>query len=434
MTRHSMQEKSFLGSALLLVTATYAGTCSAAVTISAKKTTNMTCSGGVCTPTATKAILNAADLQTMLASGSVEVTTTGSGVQASDIDVTAPVKWSASSSLVLDAYHSIAVDDAISVKGMSGMSLVINDGGAGGTLWFSSKGHIAFDNLSSQLSINGTTFTLAGDIKTLASDIGANSSGNFALANSYNAENDGTYTSSPLPGFGGIFTGLGNTISNLSINDTTAGDYVGLFQQVYANGGTVQNLNMQNPSISGPAGTASAYAMVGAVAGGDNGLLFNDSVTGGSVSSSGEYAGVGGVAGIVYAYGASPASAADCYSTASVATTSENTTVGDLVGVLASSGAATAKVSQSYATGTVPNGNGGFVCDAGDVRFLDDYWDVTTSGATFAACAGESVADVAGLTTEELKSGLPVGFDRNVWTQKPGINHGYPYLIDNPPE
>ena len=58
----------------------------ATVAISSQTTQNMTCSGGVCAPTAKSAVLNAGDLETLLASGNVSVTTTGSGVQAKDFN------------------------------------------------------------------------------------------------------------------------------------------------------------------------------------------------------------------------------------------------------------------------------------------------------------------------------------------------------------
>src|ERR1700733_6826164 len=91
------------------------------VTISSDATQNMSCANGICSPTASKALLNAGDLETLLASGNVEVTTTGTGVQAKDIDVKAAVAWSSSSVLTLDAYRSIAIDQPVSVTGLAGM-------------------------------------------------------------------------------------------------------------------------------------------------------------------------------------------------------------------------------------------------------------------------------------------------------------------------
>ena len=58
------------------------GQVSARVVIGADATQNMTCSAGICAPTAANAVLNVSDLETLLASGNVTVTTTGTGVQA----------------------------------------------------------------------------------------------------------------------------------------------------------------------------------------------------------------------------------------------------------------------------------------------------------------------------------------------------------------
>src|SRR5437870_7236697 len=103
------------------------------VTISSDATKNMSCSNGVCTPTASDAVLNVNDLESLLASGNVTVTTTGSGgVQATNINVTAAVSWSSQSALRLDAYESVVIHKKISVPTGAGLSLATNDGGSGG--------------------------------------------------------------------------------------------------------------------------------------------------------------------------------------------------------------------------------------------------------------------------------------------------------------
>src|SRR5580700_124850 len=106
----------------------------AAVTISSGATQNMSCSGGVCAPTAAAAVLNAGDLETLLASGNVAVVTTGQGVQAKDVEVKAPVTWSNGSVLTLDAFKSITVNQPVSVAGLAGLGLDTNDGGGNGAL------------------------------------------------------------------------------------------------------------------------------------------------------------------------------------------------------------------------------------------------------------------------------------------------------------
>jgi hypothetical protein len=77
------------------------------VEISSAATSNMDCSNGICAPTAKHAVLNAGDLENMLASGNVELTTTGSGVQADNIVVDTALSWPDSSALTLDAYQTV---------------------------------------------------------------------------------------------------------------------------------------------------------------------------------------------------------------------------------------------------------------------------------------------------------------------------------------
>ena len=75
---------------------------------------------------------------------------------------------------------------------------------------------------------------------------------------------------------------------------------------------------------------------------------------------------------------------------------------------------------------------GGFIGDDIDGDFSDCYWDTTTSGTDNGTGEG-NVSGITGLTTEQLQSGLPAGFDPTIWAQNPKINHGFPYLITNPP-
>ncbi|MGH6888439.1 MAG: GLUG motif-containing protein [Rhizomicrobium sp.] len=245
----------------------------AAVTVSSGATQNMTCANGVCAPTADKAVLNAGDLETLLASGNVEITTTGTGVQSNDITFKVPVTWSSSSVLTLDARKSITVDRPISISGLAGLTVVTNDGSRKGTFEFGPKGNVTFANLASTLSIDGAAYSLAGDIKTLASDILSNPNGNFALANSYDASGDGTYHSSPISLFGGAFEGLGNAISNVSIDGPTQAkddDIVeGLIAEIETTG-TVSNVDLLNADISVPGNSDFGKVDGGAVLAGDN--------------------------------------------------------------------------------------------------------------------------------------------------------------------
>jgi len=219
------------------------------VVISPVATQNMSCSGGVCAPTATNAVLNVTDLENLLASGNVTVTTTGTGVQANDVEVDAPLTWSSASTLRLDAYLSITVNKRVSVAGLSGIALTTNDGGTGGMLSFRKPGSVKIANLASQLVIDGSTYTLAASIETLANDIAADPGGNFALASDYDASPDGRYRAPPIATqFLGNFQGLGNSISHLRVRNGSLQLGAGLFSAIY---GSVENLNLRHVGIRG---------------------------------------------------------------------------------------------------------------------------------------------------------------------------------------
>jgi hypothetical protein len=345
-----------------------------ALTISSAATQDMSCSAGVCAPTATDAVLNATDLENLLASGNLTVTTTGSGgVQAGDIEVEARFDWSGASGLVLDAYRSIAIDKAISVDGLSSLSILTDDGGSGGTLSFGRKGNIAFANLSSRLAINGTSYTLVDKVARLASAVAADPSGTYAFANSYDAEKDGTYTQSPIPTtFEGTLEGLGNTISNVTIADTQSGGYGGFFSEIDTPA-TVRDLRLEDVGISGVAGD------VGGLAGRSYGTAYGDSVSGTIEADRG-----GDIGGLI-GYGGGLAE--DCSASVDLTRTKVGGEEGGLVGSFGGS------ISNSSATGQVSTGNysiaGGLV----------GYYDVGVISGSFAsgAVSGGHKAQLGGL-------------------------------------
>ena len=380
----------------------------AAVTISSAATQNMSCSGGICAPTAKSAILNVGDLESLLASGNATVTTTGTGVQANDIHIRTALGWANSSTVSLEANRSIAINAAVSITGLGG--LVLDTGK--NLLSFGKKGNVTFANLSSQLMINGSAYTLVGDIKTLAIDIGANSGGNFALANNYNASGDGTYTLPPIiTVFTGTVEGLGNAISNFSIAGATY-SYInrewleGLFAEVGTNG-LVENIGLVNANVVCSRnsrrrlalaaslaalnfGTVHASYATGAVqalrdsnlgglVGGNEGTISN-SHAGVTVSGKHEYA--GGIVGI------NGGTVSGSYATGAVS----GRFVGGLVDVNFGI------VSESYATGDVrvlgvlnnPSAGGGLV------EYVDFYATVNNSYATGAVSGGDGSA-VGGL-------------------------------------
>ncbi|HTT82457.1 MAG TPA: GLUG motif-containing protein [Rhizomicrobium sp.] len=482
---------------LLLATATAHAT----VTISNDATLNMSCTNGICAPTAKKAVLNVGDLENYLAAGNLEVTTTGSGVQAKDIEIDAAVTWTSASILTLDAHHSVVINRPVAVDGVAGLTVTTNDGGTGDTFSFGPKGNVSFLDLSSALVINGASYTLVTSLPSLAAAVNANPGGAYALANSYDASQDGIYGDSPIATeLTGTVHGLGNIISHISIDSIPhkhrgEGDILGMFAMVGSTG-TIENLrlnkisyrNKTKISVGGLVGENEGYIIGDQVAGAiiskgsAGGLAFANMPTGMIVSSSarvevtapnglggglvadnsgtitrshadGRVGGAGGVGGLV---GSNEGTISQSYATGDAVLgglvgsnqsdgthggTIENSySTGTVRGIGGTGGlvgyntydAGTVIVS-SYSTGVVQSGDGGFVCQTPDT-YGNDYWNTTTSGATYGLCYEENVPGITGLTTQQLQSGLPAGFDPKIWAEKPKINNGFPYLINNRPE
>jgi hypothetical protein len=538
-----MQTRVALYGVLLLSVALAQSSAVADVTISSDATQNMSCSGGICAPTAKKAVLNVGDLETLLASSAVTVTTTNSGVQAMNIVVSAPLGWSSTNRLAFQSYQSIAINSHVSVAGVTQFSLSTNESEPS----FGDKGSVTFHKLSSSLTINGTLYTLVSSVASLAIAANSDPSGAYALAADYNADKDGTYSHPPVTAeFTGSFEGLGNRISGLSISDTANGDDVGLFQNV-GQQAILANVKLSNVSIGGTA------AKIAALAGYNSGTI-EGSQAGGLIYAANEVTQAGTVAGLVGqndgvivgsrtavrirpSKGAASGGIAgglvavnngtiiDSSSSATIYRAAEGTEIGGLVGhndqpgvvknshatlqtlqqygtfvgglvgendnvidqcfakgeisggaitvgglvsfsggPITNSYAATAvtgklrrdteslvggligqnfsTAADSYSTGKVRGTGpvlGGLIGDdeADSGSISNGYWDVNTSGITnLSQGAGNIVNDpgITGLTTTELQSQLPAGFDPAVWAENPNINNGLPYLIANPPQ
>jgi len=502
-------------------------TAHAAMTVSNAKTRNVNCTGGVCTPTGGNANLNVGELVSMLATTDMTIK---SSAAAPDIAIVDPLTWASSHRLTLDAFESIHVRAPIVVEGTAGITLTTNDGGSGGDYNFNTatSGAITFWDTTSILIINGTSYTLEKDIKSLAVAIADNPSNNFALANNYDASVDGSYDRSPVGAqFGGTFEGLGNTIQNLTIAAGANVVSVGLFYFVV--NGAIRDINLSNANVSGSdkkctcdrrvvgalvgsirgpitsvnvtgsvlAGNGPAY--VGGLTGNGLGNISNSSFSG-TVSGLNTQDRVGGLAGYSAGFiqqsvaivkvtsgaaGGGLAGSAEAITLSRAYGTVSGVTAGGLVGY-GSSGMITQsfasvdvtfrntgggligisqanQIVQSYSTGSVESKGsqsqsvggfagwgvpievseayavgrvkgkdteaaGGFMGRCDNSTVSSSYWDVTTTRRHHDRC------DATGLTDAQMKSGLPAGFDPNVWGQNPNINNGWPYLLANPPQ
>ena len=96
------------------------------------------------------------------------------------------------------------------------------------------------------------------------------------------------------------------------------------------------------------------------------------------------------------------------------------------------------EISQSYSTGAVTVGAGGAaggLVGYGGVVMSSTYWDTTTSGISDLSQGAGTPANepgITGLSTTQLQSGLPSGFNDSFWAESPTINGGLPYLL--PPQ
>ncbi|MBV8800669.1 MAG: hypothetical protein JO208_12780, partial [Alphaproteobacteria bacterium] len=92
------------------------------VVVSNEPTQNMSCSNGVCTATAKKAVLNVSDMTSMLAVADLTVDSS----TAKNIDIDASIEWSSASRLALNAKQSITVKKAVTVAGAGAVTLDYN--------------------------------------------------------------------------------------------------------------------------------------------------------------------------------------------------------------------------------------------------------------------------------------------------------------------
>ena len=462
-----------------------ASSADADVAISDKPTQNMTCTDGTCSPTAKKAVLNVADLATMLSSGDVKIS---SGEQALDIEINAKLSWASTHRLTLDAYRSIAFNKPLDIAG-GALTIVTNDGGTGGDFRFFKRGRIKFANTSSSLVINKQHYTLVKSIKQLGFDIRRDPHGYYALAGSISLAKH-LYSAAPLHnGFAGIFEGLGNTISNLTVDSATFGESIGLFDELST--ATIRDIGLTSVNIIGGSTNQGVAPLAGlsqlstimncyakgqvtsgasSLAGGLIGLnqfgIVRNSYSLVAVINTGDASVVGGLVGendqstVVESYAIGSikggdgtmvgglvgynhnGAISDSYATGSVEG-GTNAFVGGLVGSNEDDPHETTKsmIDSSYSVGPVSGGSGSLLGGLiGEVvnkaRVKDSYWDLDTSGISDPSQGAGNVQNdkgITGLTTAQFLAGLPKGFKNTIWSEKPTLNGGFPYLDNNPP-
>ncbi len=329
------------------------------------------------------------------ASGPGTVNSSGNG----DIYVDAALSWHSAANLTLDAYHSVFVDAPIAVTGTGSLTVLTNDGGTGGDLFFDG-GHASFTKPAAALSINGASYTLVNNIATLAADITSDPSGDYALAHSYNAKGDGTYTSSPIAtAFAGTFEGLGNTIASLSIDDTKDID-VGLFAST-TSGGVVRDVVLSHAVVKSYAASASVGGLVGTMSANSN--VENSSVSGTIVGDYASCQGCNFSVGIGGLVGSSAGGVTNSSSSANVWSEGQYDYTGGLIGT------DTGTISNSYATGNVHGSDdpraGGLV-GVDNASLTDNSY---ATGAVFGAGTNVSIGGLAGQSVGLIENSYATG-------------------------
>uniref|UniRef100_A6VSI9 Filamentous haemagglutinin family outer membrane protein n=1 Tax=Marinomonas sp. (strain MWYL1) TaxID=400668 RepID=A6VSI9_MARMS len=295
-------------------------------------------------------VINVDTLVTALGAANVEVTTGSGGSQDGDIVVASDVSWIADTTLTLKAAGSIAVNAAITASGENA-GLVLT---YGSDKDYHVNAPITLSGASATLKINDNDYTLIHSLANFQAISGSASGSYFALAQDLDLSGN-SFGSALVTAFGGTLTGLGHTISNLTINAPDA-DNVGL---IGTNDGTIRDLGLVGGSVTGhknvgglvgynngtisnayATGTVTGTDYVGGLVGYNNGTISNAYATG-TVTGT-DY--VGGLVGQQYTKGTT----INAYATgAVVGSTGSGQYAGGLVGD--NSGI----ISKSYATGGV---------------------------------------------------------------------------------
>ncbi|HEU0216186.1 MAG TPA: filamentous hemagglutinin N-terminal domain-containing protein, partial [Stellaceae bacterium] len=464
---------------------------------------------------AATAISNALNAGTDVTEQTTASTVSGFGTATSgtgDINVSAAISWTTPNTLTLSAYNNVNVNAVITLSAGT-LSLTSNNAsanpGAGITvnapITVSGGGHLAFTTTGNSagpffmlgqgsasfaseasnptLTINGAPYTLVYTATELG-NINNNLSGTYAIATSF----PGGSHSAPIIGndatsFGGTLNGLGNTITNVTINSSS--DELGLFSEIT---GTVSNLGAAvNISASNATGgttgglaafltgtlynvfTTGTVAITNVPAGGNPAIGGLVGQNGGTISNSYSSAQVTGVtsgAGFVHAGGLVGVNAGPItgsFASGAVTNNGPKGAAGGLVGTNESSDTITASyatgsvtgtvsgvyvggligwdtfgfgtISQAFSTGPVSGSSGsvgGLIghYDPGAGPITNAYWDTVSSGTSNAAGNSPTVAGVTGLTTAQLSGSLPTGFSSSVWGNV--NNQTTPYLLTNP--
>jgi hypothetical protein len=240
--------------------------------------------------------------------------------------------------------------------------------------------------------------------------------------------------------FTGIFDGAGHTISNLTINTHGIGnDYLGLFGFV-GSGGKIENLQLEDFSITGgngsafigglageDAGTISSCFSDSAVTGGNNSFYMGglvgvevnegniiDSYSEGTVSGGNDANYIGGLAGGIYGNGV----ISMCFSTSDVTGGNNSSYIGGLVGknYLGS-------IVNCYSTGTVTSE--AYCMSIGGLAGINFWGSIENCYSTDTVSVGVNNTDIGGLVGTNLTNdGNGIFVSNSYFLDTAGPNNG----------
>ena len=227
---------------------------------------------------------------------------TGAGSQNAsgygDINIDAPIAWSTAAHLNISAYRDINFNAPITING-PGIINISTGMGSPDDYKFNNNANINFGSIDNGagLTINGQDFSICYDARS-CTDQNLNLSGNYALGTSLDAtgvdapypiglENNGypllldyNLNQTNYIGFSGIFEGLGNTISNLSLSD--AGGLFGYSSGIIRDVGllNVSGLFSQSTGSELSQGGYTLPPIFGGLVNYNSGKIINSNVTG----------------------------------------------------------------------------------------------------------------------------------------------------------
>lgn len=309
----------------------------------------------------------AASAESALANGNVALVAdaAGSGGQG-DVSVTAPITWSAGTTLTLTAQRNININAPITASGdNAGLVLQYNQGGGGGSDITAAGAAVTLSGANPALSLcNGAKCSTPLLIRSAADLANMAAGGNYALVGAVNMSGVSGFAAvgTAAAPFSGSLDGLGNSIANLTASGP---GLIGVLS------GSVQNLAVVNETLT--AGGTAAGLLAGSAVGG---AVIANSSSSGSLSAA-AYSQIGGLV------GNNAGTISDSYSTAAVR---GGAAVGGLVGQQSGS------IQRSFALGTV-QGTGSAV---GGLVGLNSGGGVVDSYATGSVAGGTAVGSLIG--------------------------------------